>query len=112
MITIINQRHWNGYFARYDGQQVTVYKYWWMPQYLYDRFVIPHEKGHLSGIPATGCLGRHLWCVMAEEHLVGFKDGTFLGKLILLPLQLIIGRGRYCIYCDKAISTSASKCAS
>ncbi|MGE4297515.1 MAG: hypothetical protein AB7E47_05745 [Desulfovibrionaceae bacterium] len=67
-------------------------------------FSVKHERGHALGIPASGCLGERKWCVMAEESLVGCKDGSWRGKAKLLPHQIVLGRGRYCPACAARIS--------
>ncbi|MGE4299818.1 MAG: hypothetical protein AB7E47_17505 [Desulfovibrionaceae bacterium] len=76
-----------------------------------------HERGHMWRIPDKGCLGGHRWCVMAEEHLVGHADGSWRGKLKLLPYQLAWGWGRYCPACaakirqEQACGMGESNCA-
>jgi len=104
-ITWTKTKHWNGAFAlfRAADRSIEIYEYPWVPKWFYRRFVIPHELGHYYGVPASGCLGKHLWCVMAEESQVGFTDGTFFGKLLLAPFQLLYGWGRYCKKCEQRI---------
>ena len=65
--------------------------------------IVKHERGHANGIPATGCVGRNKWCVMAEEWMVGHKDGSWLGKAKLLVHQ-VKGLGRYCGECKQVIN--------
>ena len=64
--------------------------------------VVKHARGHANGVPASGCVGRHLWCVMAEEPMVGHRDGSWQGKVKLLVHQ-VKGLGRYCGECKKVV---------
>lgn len=101
-------KNWNGAFAiyRHADRSITIFKYWWMPAWAYRRFVVPHELGHYYGIPASGCVAGRRWCVMAEETQVGHRDGTAVGKLLLLPFQLLWGWGRYCRDCAAVIKSA------
>ncbi|MGE4296930.1 MAG: hypothetical protein AB7E47_02780 [Desulfovibrionaceae bacterium] len=65
---------------------------------------LKHDSGHALGVPASGCLGGHKWCVMAEETQVGWPDGSWIGKAMLLPYQIVRGQGRYCPACTSKIT--------
>lgn len=81
-------------------------RWWAAPVWpLIRRFALRHELGHAWGIPAAGCLDGHPWCVMAEERLAGYPDGSWKGKLKLLWHQLTDrrGRGRFCPECEQLI---------
>ena len=58
-----------------------------------------HERGHANGVPDTGCLGGHKWCIMAEEE--GGVD-SWLGKAKMWPSQLLAGV-RFCPDCQERI---------
>ena len=64
--------------------------------------VVRHERGHANGIPASGCVGGHRWCCMAEEAMVGAPEG-WSAKLRLLPHQVLLGWGRYCRGCRRIV---------
>ncbi len=63
---------------------------------------LKHELGHVLGLP-QGCAGGHPWCVMAEEELVGERDGSVWGKIKLLGHQVLKGWGRYCPECREVV---------
>ena len=98
-----------GRWAWFDlgAQIIWLYPRWWAAPlwWLIRRYALRHETGHAWGIPAAGCPGGHRWCVMAEESLVGYLDGSWKGKLKLLWFQLTDrrGRGRFCPECEKFI---------
>ena len=62
---------------------------------------LKHESGHLCGLP-DGCVARLPGCVMAEEEMVGERDGSAWGKVKLLAHQIPRG-GRFCPGCKKVI---------
>lgn len=64
--------------------------------------VMMHERGHANGVPETGCLGGHKWCMMAEEE--GGVD-SWKGKIKLWPAQVLHGL-RFCDQCQAVIDSS------
>jgi len=61
-----------------------------------------HAIGHMYQLPA--CWARKRWCIMAEEFQHGGMDGTWKGKMRLLPAQIFLGWGRYCPKCKEQIT--------
>jgi len=70
------------------------------------RLVERHEAGHAWGIEE--CLGKHPWCLMAEERQVGCKEGSFLGQLKLWLAQLRHG-GELCPECRSYLEEVRAK---
>jgi hypothetical protein len=67
--------------------------------------VARHEAGHAWGIEE--CLGKHPWCLMAEERQVGCKEGSFLGQVKLWLAQLRRG-GELCPECRKYLEQAGA----
>ena len=76
---------------------------WWVwPVWpLIRGYALAHEQGHAWGIPASGCLDGHPWCIMGEETMLGYPDGSWKGKALLLLRQLMPRRrwGKFCLTC-------------
>jgi len=74
-------------------------------------FAKKHEICHMYGIPFSGCLGNHKWCIMAEEHMVGSSEKKWIGKIKLLFFQMFHPKvlfrwGRLCPSCKKVIKNN------
>jgi len=67
--------------------------------------VARHEAGHAWGIEE--CLGKHPWCLMAEESQVGRPEGSFLGQLKLWLAQLRRS-GELCPECRKHLEQAGA----
>ena len=88
--------------CRRAARAITYYPRWWLaPAWpLIMPLVMAHERGHAHGIPASGCLGGHRWCLMAEE--AKGKD-SWWGKAQMWPRQAL-RLGRLCPACETYIS--------
>lgn len=91
-----------GYCLRPERVILLLPRWWAWPAWPLIRFfALRHELGHAWGIPATGCLDGHPWCLMGEERMVGYPDGSWKGKALLLLRQLRPRRrwGKFCLTC-------------
>lgn len=83
--------------CRRSKRLIEYYPRWWLAPIwpLVRPLVMAHERGHAHGIPKTGCLGGHRWCMMAEEQA---GQDSWLGKARLWPAQLVAGL-QFCEAC-------------
>lgn len=90
-------------YCKHEQRVILLLPRWWIiPLWpLIRGFVLCHELGHAWGIPAAGCLDGHPWCLMGEESMVGYRDGSWKGKALVLLRQLMPRRrwGKSCLTC-------------